>query len=77
LKKTKPNKSKKLIEEVKNKDIVTDDFFDMIVNDKANFAMDLLESLNDNKDKTNIFNIPDYIKKGFEFIYPTEPKSDE
>ncbi|MDY0388936.1 MAG: AAA family ATPase [Methanolobus sp.] len=84
---TRPVKGKEL-KEATISEIVLDDFFKLIESRKADgkkesdfkaaFATDLLDTLT-TSDKSNQFNIPKYIKDGFDFIYPqmNESKSAE
>jgi putative ATP-dependent endonuclease of OLD family len=81
---TRPQNGKEL-KEATTTEIVLDDFFKLIESRnvegkkqfdlKAAFATDLLDTLNES-DKSNQFNIPKYIKDGFDFIYPQTNESE-
>lgn len=80
---TRPVKGKEL-KETTTTEIVLDDFFKLIESRKADgkkesdfkaaFATDLLDTLTAS-DKSNQFNIPKYIKDGFDFIYSQKNES--
>ncbi|MDI9312567.1 MAG: AAA family ATPase [Limnohabitans sp.] len=80
---TRPVKGKEL-KETTTIEIVLDDFFKLIESRKADgkkesdfkaaFATDLLDTLTAS-DKSNQFNIPKYIKDGFDFIYSRKNES--
>lgn len=80
---TRPVKGKEL-KETTTTEIVLDDFFKLIESRKADgkkesdfkaaFATDLLDTLTAS-DKSNQFNIPKYIKDGFNFIYSQKNES--
>lgn len=80
---TRPIKGKEL-KETTTTEIVLDDFFKLIESRKADgkkesdfkaaFATDLLDTLTAS-DKSNQFNIPKYIKDGFDFIYSQKNES--
>ncbi len=80
---TRPIKGKEL-KETTTTEIVLDDFFKLIECRKADgkkesdfkaaFATDLLDTLTAS-DKSNQFNIPKYIKDGFDFIYSQKNES--
>jgi predicted ATP-dependent endonuclease of OLD family len=80
---TRPLKGKEL-KETTTTEIVLDDFFKLIESRKADgkkesdfkaaFATDLLDTLTAS-DKSNQFNIPKYIKDGFDFIYSQKNES--
>ena len=65
LKLTKPIAGKALIEKMGDNTINVDSFFDEIENYKSEFALNLLEKLDD---KHACFAIPEYLKRGFDFI---------
>lgn len=67
---TKKKNGPKLQKKTSGSDINVDEFFREIEKYKAEFAMDLLETLKDekNKGKRKCFNVPDYIKEGFTHI---------
>jgi len=67
---TKKKNGPKLQEKTLSSDIKVDEFFREIENYKAEFAMNLLETLKDkeNKDKRKYFNVSEYIKEGFTHI---------
>ena len=81
---TRPVKGKEL-KETTTIEIVLDDFFKLIESRKADgkkesdfkaaFATDLLDTLTAS-DKSNQFNIPKYIKDGFDFIYSQKNESE-
>ncbi|HLP48827.1 MAG TPA: hypothetical protein VK469_23000 [Candidatus Kapabacteria bacterium] len=68
--KTKPKGGPNLQSKTGNKDIEVSEFFDEIECYKAEFAMNLLEVLKDTRIEgaRKNFNVPEYIKRGFEFI---------
>lgn len=80
---TRPQNGKEL-KAATTTEIVIDDFFKLIESRnaegkkqfdfKAAFATDLLDILTES-DKSNQFNIPKYIKDGFDFIYPQKNES--
>ena len=64
LKLTRPNKGQEIETEIGNDDINTNNFFDAIKKYKSEFALNLLEIL----DNSEGFNIPEYISEGFNLI---------
>lgn len=67
---TKSKNGPRLQTKTSNNDIITDEFFTEIEKYKAEFAMNLLDVLKDdkNKDKRRNFNVPKYIEDGFTHI---------
>jgi len=62
---TRPEKGKEFIKKYEKTDFSTDDFFKLIEEYKSEFAFNLAEELNR---KDVAFNIPSYIKDGFNFL---------
>jgi len=67
--KTRPKKGKEYKAQNEEKDIITESFFELIDEFKADFATDLFDVL---KDRHKNFNIPKYIEDGFDFLIKKE-----
>lgn len=65
LERTRPNKAKIFTEVIGDNSLDIEPFFELIKSAKSEFALNLLDVLNEQCDG---FIIPDYIKKGFDFL---------